>query len=112
MSIISNQEWDAGSSWEMIKLGRPSRTNGRKRLDGNSTGRLLCTAEDNEWMNKNYKTQIFSIVWMYVEGAVSIRGLKLESNSSFNEGSFKISSGFMQKWGIFPYTQKSTEWFS
>lgn len=59
MSIISNQEWDAGSSWEMIKLGRPSRTNGRKRHNGNSAGRLLCTAEDTEWMNKNCKTQSF-----------------------------------------------------
>lgn len=49
---------------------------------------------------------------MYVEGAVSIRGLELESNSSFNKGSFKNSSGFMQKWIIFPYTQKSKEGFS
>lgn len=49
---------------------------------------------------------------MDVEGAVSIRGLELESNSSFNKGSFKNSSGFMQKWGIFPYTQKSIEGFS
>lgn len=37
------------------------------------------------------------IVWMYVEGAVSIRGLELESNFSFNKGSFKNSSGFMKK---------------
>lgn len=47
-----------------------------------------------------------------MEGAVSIRGLELEGNSSFSKGSFKISFGFMQKWGIFPYTQKSIEGFS
>lgn len=51
MSIISNQEWEAGTSCEMIKLGRPSRTNGRKRLDGNSQGDCYVLQKTlNEWI--------------------------------------------------------------
>lgn len=51
MSIINNQECEAGSSCEMIKLGRSSRTNGRKRLDGNSQGDCYVLQKTlNEWI--------------------------------------------------------------